>query len=577
VKAIVMDAKGDTPWMLRHEGVLSLNDLAFSLVAYPSYGTPTAFINRWLTLFRECFWTAELQSAVLLPILREVIQPGRPASVEDIVQRIRLRDRSPAGKAAADRLESTSLVYPNLYASRTNRWDALHETSLYCAIEGTLTPAARFVLWLVIIERFAYLQHQQHRDRVHTVVFLDEAQTSLSKRQQTISGLPSTPVQLLPMTREHGMQFVVATPLWTELDPLVLSQFQVQIALQPSDGRELDAIAKSFRLTPAQSRFTPGMQRGTAVGKIRGIEHPFLFTYQPFNEPKDIDEHTRAAARARAERFNATSNTLAAREENESTGQPAPPPTPAAAPSASHALAAPLLNPETAHNTREPIPPSNKPSRVALNKHAAAILADVGDNPLTLTTPCFHGCNLRLSEGERAKATVTNLGFLESFKVRTGAGRGKTGSAMRLTPAGWAWLGRKPPKGTRGGDSVQHEFLVRQLARLIARSTIEMLGADLVIPYNAEEHEHVHLALEMLSATTIALNTGDLIALEVECSRPDITAARNVTRDAGFALTVIATLQQDLASLQRRMAHNDRVAIVDVLRLLDALRTTEGR
>jgi len=275
VKAIVLDAKGDTPWMLKYRSVLSLNDLAFSLVACPSYAAPTAFINRWLMLFRECFWTAELQSAVLLPVLREVIQPGRPASVEDMVDRIRLRDRSPAGKAAADRLESTSLVYPNLYESRASRWDDLHETSLYCAIEGTLTPATRFVLWLVIIERFAFLQHQQHRDRVHTVVLLDEAQTSLSKRQQTISGLPSTPVQLLPTTREHGMQFVVATPSWTELDPLVLSQFQVQIALQPSDGRELDAITKSFRLTPAQSRFTCGMQRGTAIGKIRGIEHPF--------------------------------------------------------------------------------------------------------------------------------------------------------------------------------------------------------------------------------------------------------------------------------------------------------------
>jgi hypothetical protein len=221
--------------------------------------------------------------------------------------------------------------------------------------------------------------------------------------------------------------------------------------------------------------------------------------------------------------------------------------------------------------------PLNMPRRIALNKHTAAILADVGENPLTLTTPCFGRCNLRLSEGERAKATVTNLGFLESFKVRTGCGRGKTGQAMRLTPSGWAWLDRKPPKGTRGGDSVQHEFLVRQLARLIARSTIETLGADLVNPYNAEEHEHLHHALETLSATTIALNTGDLIALEVECSRPDITAARNVTRDAGFALTVIATLQQDLASLQRRMPHNDRVVIVDVLRLLDALRTTEAR
>ena len=332
----MLDAKGDTPWMLQHDA-LSLNDLEFSLVASPPYASPTEFINRWLMHFRESFWTAELQSAVLLPILREMIHPGRAASLAEIVDRIRLRDKSPAGKAAADRLESISLSYPKLYESTADRWSELHEQSLYCPTIGTLTPATRFVTWLLIIERFAYLQHRAHRDRVHTVVFLDEAQTSLSKRTQTISGLPSTPVQLLPTTREHGLQFVVATPSWTELDPLVLSQFQVQIALQPSDGRELDSITKSFRLTPAQARLTSSMQRGTALGKIRGIGQPFLFTYEPFREQKDIDPATVSAARARAERFCDASNS-AAKEGIASNGQPTPAESPRRHPHHRHAL-----------------------------------------------------------------------------------------------------------------------------------------------------------------------------------------------------------------------------------------------
>src|SRR5205823_1212534 len=68
---------------------------------------------------------------------------------------------------------------------------------------------------------------------------------------------------------------------------------------------------------------------------------------------------------------------------------------------------------------------------------------------------------------------------------------GKTGSALRLTPAGWQWLGRTPAKGTRGGDSVQHAFLVHELARRIPRSTIETLSVDLVIPYNTADHAHL--------------------------------------------------------------------------------------
>lgn len=556
MKAFVVDQKGDTPWMLRHQGVLCLDDLEFSLITCPPYGTSTDFINRFLTLYRECFWTAELQQAVLLPILRELVHPGRAAALRDVVDRIRLRDKSPTGKAAADRLESVSLAYPRLYESTTNRWSELHETSLYCPVKGAQTPATRFVTSHLIVERFAYLQHRHLRDQIHTTIFLDEAQTSLSKRAQTISGLPPTLVQLLPVTRENGMQFIVATPSWTELDPLVLAQFQVQVALQPSDGRELDAITKSFRLTPGQAKFAGGMPRGTGIGKVRGIEQPFLFTYAPFTQSKDIDVPTRAAAGERAIHFGVAPNTWAAREGHESNEQPTP--------------------------SHESAPSSSPPSRVApvvetppraipLNEHATALLHDVAKHPCTLTTPSYCRCSLRLSEGDRAKSLLTNLGFVESHRVRTGRGRGKTGSALRLTPAGWQRLGQRPQKGLRGGSSVQHEFLIRQLAAHIAPSTIETLGADLVLSFNAAAHEQFRRTIEDLSGRVIALNDGDLASVEVECSRPEATGVRSAERGESFALTVLAVFGKD-DKLRANVASSDHLVIVDVLLLLDALR-----
>jgi hypothetical protein len=217
----------------------------------------------------------------------------------------------------------------------------------------------------------------------------------------------------------------------------------------------------------------------------------------------------------------------------------------------------------------------DKAKRVALNKHATALLHDVAAHPYTLTTPAFQRCKLRLSEGERAKTTVTNLGFLESHRVRTGAGRGKTGGALRLTQAGWRWLGRAPAKGTRGGDSVQHAFLVHELARRIPHSTIETVSVDLVIPYDMSDHAHLLDALQALGTQTLSLNGGDVIALEVECSRPEITAPRNIARNAGFALTIIATLGKRDA-LQQLIGDTERVLILDVLRLLDALHTEEA-
>lgn len=550
-RAIVLDAKGDTPWMLQHDA-LSLSDLEFSLVACPPYASPTEFINRWLMHFRESFWTAELQSAVLLPILREVIHPGRAASLAEIVDRIRLRDKSPAGKAAADRLESISLSYPKLYESTANRWSELHEQSLYCPIIGTLTPATRFVTWLLIIERFAYLQHRAHRDRVHTVVFLDEAQTSLSKRTQTISGLPSTPVQLLPTTREHGLQFVVATPSWTELDPLVLSQFQVQIALQPSDGRELDAITKSFRLTPAQARLTSSMQRGTALGKIRGLGQPFLFTYEPFREQKDIAPATVSAARARAERFCNASNS-SAREGIASNGQPTP--AQESAPSSSPpSRVAPVVE--------QTIPPNTAKRTVSLNERERKILTYIAQRGVLLVTELHAELHLHAMQESRTRKNLRALGLIEEHRITTRSGRGGTSIALTLTQKAHEELHLAKAHLGKGGPA--HRYYLRCLRDHLG-ATLEVEQTDAVIAYNSKRHERLQAALG------IALNDGETIAIEVEVSNPRMTTPRIAARNNRFTHTIIATLPQHVEKLRTTHQHSS-IVVINILALLDKVR-----
>src|SRR6185437_13198974 len=124
----------------------------------------------------------------------------------------------------------------------------------------------------------------------------------------------------------------------------------------------------------------------------------------------------------------------------------------------------------------------------ALNTHAIALLHDVADHPLTLATPSYQRCKLRLSEGDRAKTLLTKIGYLESHRVRTGAGRGKTGTALRLTPSAWTYLGRTPSRGTRGAGP-QHDFFIQQLHALLPNSSVEVLSADLLIPFNASAHK----------------------------------------------------------------------------------------
>jgi hypothetical protein len=413
-----------------------------------------------------------------------------------------------------------------------------------------------------------------------SLVLIDEAVRFF--HDQTISG-DAALVPTLGLLREFQIGCIITANNVRSLPETLKSNLYLQITLNLTDHAETAEISRTFGLTSAQQEFlNQKLTRGLAIARLADRwRKPILATFPPPTFDKHISAEEWTAAQQRTD--SQARRPLAAREGDESTSWQPPAHAPTATASrdqppraATSIPASPVSSsaqhsaPDIAHNTLRTTP---RP-RIALNQHCTAMINDVANYPFTLTTPCFGRCELRLSEGDRALKRLLGLSFVETHRVRTGAGRGKTGNALRLTPAGWAWLGRTPMKGTRGGDSVQHAFCIHELARRLPHSTIETLGVDLVIAYNAEEHEHLNRALETLSDRTIALNTGDLIALEIETSAPRVTGPRNVAKDAGFALTVIATFAQDLPSVQHLGA--DRVVVIDVLRLMDALRTTEA-
>jgi len=565
----VIDVKDDFGWLLRRPDVLLIDEYTrWNPLVPPPFLTPHEARDEVIDLLLARFYGAEHQRQLLHDAWEHAVHRRAVFSVADLMDSLRElgTPREPASRAEARRGCIARLRRFEDHALFTTRddgipWEVLLNRAFVVRTRA-FDDLARFAYDL--LARYAFLHDRHQRQRgLRRVLLIDESYQLLAANQDGIRAIEPL-VTLKQLCREFGTGVITTTVTLDGLSTLARASTHFHIALPPNNQEEAQAIIRVLGLEPDPAdHFLHRMQHGEGLLRIGSCPDVVHLRITPINVDKHATQDEIEAARERtnrhAQRTEIPFNSWAARKEDESNGQPTPSQTPAPSSSPPSRVA----------------PVVEKAKRVSLNKHATALLHDVAAHLYTLTIPAFQRCKLRLSEGERAKATLTNLGFLESHRVRTGAGRGKTGSALRLTPGGWQWLGRAPAKGTRGGDSVQHTFLVHELARRIPHSTIEAVSVDLVIPYDTADHAHLLDALQALDTQTLSLNGGDVIALEVECSRPEITAPRNVERDTGFALTIIATLGKTDA-LQQLIGDTERVLILDVLRLLDALRTEEA-
>jgi hypothetical protein len=576
VHLIIVDRKDDTRALAaKDQRFLILHpEIACNIIQQPKGISRAEHIATLIACFARAFFGGEHLKQVLTDALHQAFaQHDQPAlaDVMAILQTMGAKgdtfSRRDAITGVILRLQRFAALCPGMYHARAGlTLDDLFTHSLYLPVT-TATEASEFAVTFLIHDLLFHQRHAQRRGGLAYMIVLDEGLSTWNAHASNIDRQPLLSY-VQSMVREYAIGMIVTSTSVQLLDPLLKANLGTQIVMNLTSAAESSEIARTFGLSPEEHDYlNTQLVRGECIIKLADDwRHPILATFPRSTTEKFVSTSDWSAAIERTDRL-AQRQALAAREGIESNRQPTPSQTPAPS-SSPPARVAPVVE-----KSEQKIPP-NPSRRVALNKHAAELLQYAADHLLTPTTAAYDRLGVHYTIGDRAKQLDLNLGLLEAHKVRIGTGRGKTASILRLTPAGWAWLGRKPPKGTRGGDSVAHQYYVLQLSRLLARSTIETLGADLVIPYNTNEHEQLHRVLETLGATALALNDGDTIAIEVECSRPEITAPRNVARDTGFTLTVIAVLGG--TTKVPMVVPTDRVLVVDVLRLLDALRATEG-
>jgi hypothetical protein len=558
------------------------------LLEPPSWLEQSAGRPQLITPLKQTMWGGEgLQQVATESHVRTFARHNRPCVLDwrDEVRGLAgnkdtytRRDRCEGLALRLDRLVDQ---YPGIATTRVGEGiplDALCTHPVYFGF-GLHTEIEAFLTQWLLELRFSYNRANGLR-ALNTLVLLDES--NLLVHDKTISA-EAPLVARFPLLREFGIAVCLTANNYRSVPPPIRSSLYLQIAMNVTDATEATEIARTFGHKDRQREYhDKKLTLGTCISKFGDRwKHPVVARFEPLQIRKSVDA---AAWQAALDRTNALART-AAREGNTGWTPPSQAttatasreqPTRATDSIAANVTTSRAMSPEQklSHNTE---PPPVPPNRVALSTSAEALLRDIADHPTTLTTLSYNRLGIHWMQGDRDKQLLLRLEFITATKVRTSAGRGGIGNSLRLEPPAWVWLQRTPKKGTRGGDSVQHEYLVRQLNARIAHSNIETLGVDLVIAYKKEAHTNLHCAFETLSARSIALNTGDLVALEVETSAPSVTGPRNVVKDAGFALTVITTFAKDVASVQRRISHNGQVILIDVLRLMDALRTTEAR
>jgi hypothetical protein len=530
------DVKRDAPRLaIRHGNVLALHANALvDLFARPAYLSIPEHITTIIEALARAMFGGQGLRAIAHEVFTYLFATIAHPTVHDA---IRYLTTLPKRGDVYERLNAIRNLTVRL-ERLVERYPGLGSSNGMPAYELAEHPVLFSYLSMTDVEEFLtsyFITHLFHHHRcagvreLRTLIVMDESLLLFRSEGGTSRISGNAAAELVALTREFGTGWAISSTAAHLLDPLILANAFGVIALNASSGTDAEFISRLCGLTKEElSYYRVRLTRGQAVVRLADRHrHPMLATLDAWPHEKTVT----------AQEWDGICDRINARRPTETPQE------------------------------QDPIPFNTPaPRRIVLTTHAHAILEDVAAHPYTLTTPAYDRCGLHFQQGDRAKMLLLKLGLIASDKVRTGKGRGKTGSCMHLTAAGWTWLQRTPAKRTRGGGP-QHEFLAHHLARTLGGS-LETLGADVIIRVDSAQHETFAVALNA------KLADGSLVAIQVEVSDPAKTIPPNAARDAttGFDLTVFAVMPEALDTAKNIIAESERIIIVDALHLVEAVR-----
>jgi hypothetical protein len=507
--------------------------------------------------FKTPFFLAENANQVLYPALLRLWEHNNTPSIKDlhdlVLASMKATDtfnQKDAVRRIAARLQRVMTAYPAASTSTAGPSIAdLNDRHVY--VDGSIHLDATAFFILLFSEHLYTERRATGRRDWTTVIVGDEANLFAGEHAQTVDGtsLYHRPYQLF---RGFGINVTLGSS--NRLETSITTNAGTIVVL-PSPTNT-DYYANLLRLNPKQTEYLARMPMGECLVRLNDYPDVIHARFDPINAENHV---TPATWKAAAERHNPATP---AAPNLQSTAQPV----------------TPIATPSNTPPTPEPVP--EKPV-IALRDAEEKLLGVVAEAGVSASTPSYLKAGLSLADGDNAARRLAEKGLLLRERITLHAGRGGHGIGILATPSGLARVGKERAVKTRGGDSVQHTYLIQELHRALPNSKVEAMVArkstDLLAALNAERDQR--LIAYLAARTSIPLNTGDLVAIEVETSAPAKTAPNNISKnhEAGITLTVVAVLPKEEAPLKKSLATNTRLpSNFVVLNVLDLLQHLQG-
>ena len=346
-----------------------------------------------------------------------------------------------------------------------------------------------------------------------------------------------------------------------------------------SSSAEVEEISRTFGLNQEQKKYLEKqITKGEAILKFSdGCKEPILLTFPPLPYGKDVSPEQYHEAKQRILKC-VPEQQVPLEIQGPSTTMPVETDT------------APQLN-------------ESQPPKIQLNDQEKMLLNCIATT-LQPATAHYKKLKLHAATGNKFKKHLLTLQLIAEHTILVRSGKGSSANVLFPTENAFNYLGLKKSKGTKGGDSPQHQYLVRSLADLIPDSQLEFkLGQksmDLFLCLTRAKHQALVEAIKSSIIFYIAdkdnghqeifyMETkgpaSNYVAIEIECSNPEKTGPANIQKnaEAGIALTILGLLPAEAKKFNPGLitglpeALQSKVIVVDALKLLDHLREQYDR